>query len=1040
MAEKDPLQNSINRLDNTMNALDKTVKGLTKAFNDMNRTEKSRKVTSSIRPNFEERLTSALAKVSPLTKKGTPRKDFTFAVEKLFEQQRDALTKYDKIREYGYNKDNPSSKLSDIYGIKEVQKIVNEMLSDLESKKNGISKDDSKSVRKELFGDNKGVSVDNSYKIIQSVQDNSEVILRTAGVFAQVRSEVANFQNAIKNATNTVSSNLSSNSKKVSNRLEKMASDSKALKDVLANLNHSLTRTNKAVDRFADRLSTATRLISNNNRRLSGSVTSINSLVKKVQKTTSTISNIQNNLSKKNSGSSYSDNNTFREQATRNSDRAKQAGFIALLIPALAKLLKKTPVTDLFKLLALKLGAGLSGRGEHPVLGAIGLMSAPLISGALFAKPVRDALFSFMGKTATLNKGISTGGKGTLPWSQTGKYFNGFKMGFTSGHLDRVGANVDRVSLGMGDFKTDNMGNFIRNKHGERIVVSKSGNVAGGLGYEQGRKLIRNIPRQSKVIGGRMASRIPLLGTLISAAFEAPDLIKAHKTGNKEVWGNQLAKSAGGVTGGTIGSIVGASLGAMTGPFAVIAVPLATMICGMIGDSIGRFIGPHIRKGFQKDTAGLKGTFEDLKEHTKGTREGFTKLGKSLGRIGAAFGHVFEPLNNWVKGQGKKFTDWLGKLISLGAEKTIEAIVRGVDGFVAKVDKAVNSIADLIDTIADGFHNLGQKLLSTPIIGPILQKMYGEVPEDNTVVKNTNNASNKESERLSKELKKYENPNSKEYKAKRKEFYNQYIKANSTGFFMNAEDNARVEAGANTWADKMMNEEKYRLKVQKANVENAIGTASLPSNLKTYTKNGIRAVAMKDLRLKGAIGRGNSVPYIAAANAQKLKSLDNYLASKGYKFTYTSAMGGSHAGGARSHGAGQKVDLVLNGGGKLKPADERWLRANGFYGGVTGAIGYHNAGSGWHYDLSVSQGAGLTAAKKASSTKTSTVTSTSKRTTEQQTASSVVRNLADIVGPTSKSNKQDRTRSIVLSAVDVTGSLGVWGITQLNNGVMKTGR
>lgn len=958
MAEKDPLQNSINRLDNTMNALDKTVKGLTKAFNDMNRTEKSRKVTSSIRPNFEERLTSALAKVSPLTKKGTPRKDFTFAVEKLFEQQRDALTKYDKIREYGYNKDNPSSKLSDIYGIKEVQKIVNEMLSDLESKKNGISKDDSKSVRKELFGDNKGVSVDNSYKIIQSVQDNSEVILRTAGVFAQVRSEVANFQNAIKNATNTVSSNLSSNSKKVSNRLEKMASDSKALKDVLANLNHSLTRTNKAVDRFADRLSTATRLISNNNRRLSGSVTSINSLVKKVQKTTSTISNIQNNLSKKNSGSSYSDNNTFREQATRNSDRAKQAGFIALLIPALAKLLKKTPVTDLFKLLALKLGAGLSGRGEHPVLGAIGLMSAPLISGALFAKPVRDALFSFMGKTATLNKGISTGGKGTLPWSQTGKYFNGFKMGFTSGHSDRVGANVDRVSLGMGDFKTDNMGNFIRNKHGERIVVSKSGNVAGGLGYEQGRKLIRNIPRQSKVIGGRMASRIPLLGTLISAAFEAPDLIKAHKTGNKEVWGNQLAKSAGGVTGGTIGSIVGASLGAMTGPFAVIAVPLATMICGMIGDSIGRFIGPMI----------------------------------------------------------------------------------GVDGFVAKVDKAVNSIADLIDTIADGFHNLGQKLLSTPIIGPILQKMYGEVPEDNTVVKNTNNASNKESERLSKELKKYENPNSKEYKAKRKEFYNQYIKANSTGFFMNAEDNARVEAGANTWADKMMNEEKYRLKVQKANVENAIGTASLPSNLKTYTKNGIRAVAMKDLRLKGAIGRGNSVPYIAAANAQKLKSLDNYLASKGYKFTYTSAMGGSHAGGARSHGAGQKVDLVLNGGGKLKPADERWLRANGFYGGVTGAIGYHNAGSGWHYDLSVSQGAGLTAAKKASSTKTSTVTSTSKRTTEQQTASSVVRNLADIVGPTSKSNKQDRTRSIVLSAVDVTGSLGVWGITQLNNGVMKTGR
>ena len=35
------------------------------------------------------------------------------------------------------------------------------------------------------------------------------------------------------------------------------------------------------------------------------------------------------------------------------------------------------------------------------------------------------------------------------------------------------------------------------------------------------------------------------------------------------------------------------------------------------------------------------------------------------------------------------------------------------------------------------------------------------------------------------------------------------------------------------------------------------------------------------------------------------------------------------------------------------------------------------------------------------------------------------------------SSKQDRTRNIVLSAVDVTGSLGVWGITQYNNGVMS---
>ena len=198
---------------------------------------------------------------------------------------------------------------------------------------------------------------------------------------------------------------------------------------------------------------------------------------------------------------------------------------------------------------------------------------------------------------------------------------------------------------------------------------------------------------------------------------------------------------------------------------------------------------------------------------------------------------------------------------------------------------------------------------------------------------------------------------------------------------------------------------------------------------------------MKDLGLKGAIGAGNSVPYIATANAQNLKNLDNYLTSKGYNFTYTSAMGGTHAGGARSHGAGAKVDLVLNKGGRLKAEDERWLMANGFYGGATGAVGYHNAGSGYHYDLSVSGGKGLTAAQAATQQQaTDTATQVATSTTEETASSEIRRGLADIVGAKNKSDKQEKARNIIFSAVDVTGSLGVWGITQLNNGVMRTGR
>lgn len=747
---------------------------------------------------------------------------------------------------------------------------------------------------------------------------------------------------------------------------------------------------------------------------------------------TAALQNLRNTLNDNGTSNSGS-TNTFQQQATRNSDRAKQAGFIALLIPALAKLLQKTPITDFLRYLALKLGSGLSGKGEHPVLGTVGLGLASIIPTAVASKWIAKALFGKGGGN------VIGSARGHLPLSQTGKYAKGIVQGATSTHLDRIGANVDRVSLGAGKWATDNMGNYVFDKAGNRILTHQTGNVAGGLGYEAGRKFARRLPRVMKVGVGRVAQRIPILGTAVSAAFEVPDLIKAGRSGNKEVWGNQLAKSTGGVTGGTVGAIAGSALGSLSG------TPIGTIIGGalggIIGDAIGRFVGPHVRKGFQNAMSGLKGTFESIKEHTKGVREGFGKLGESFGRIGAAFGHLLSPLT--------KIGEWVGKLISSGVEKTIELVVTGVNSFVSKVDVVVNTIADLIDAIANGFHDLGQKLLTMPIIGPMLQKIYGETPDTSTVTDDTNSATQKESERLSKELKKYENPKSKEYKAKRQEFYDQYKRAHKGNYqkegplgikYIPEEEKKKLEAAANTWADKMMNEEKYRLKVQQSAVNNAIGTATLPKNLKTYTKNGIRTYAMKDLGLKGAIGRGNSVPYIAAANAQNLKNLDNYLTSKGYKFTYTSAMGGSHAGGARSHGAGAKVDLVLNKGGRLKAEDERWLKAHGFYGGATGAVGYHNAGSGYHYDLSVSGGKGLTAAQMAKQQKTATQTATTTRTKEETASSEIRSGLANIVGAKNKSNKQEKARNIIFSAVDVTGSLGVWGITQLNNGVMRTGR
>ena len=1078
MADKDQLQSSINKLDNTMNALDKTVKGLTKAFNDMNRTEKSRKAIDTNKP-IGDSLKLALEKYGPHKKDGSLYKDYEKAIDKLVNSNKDFLIKYDKIREQGYNKDNPSNKIKDVYGIKEVQKRVDEILSDLSNLKRGsISKEDSKAIREELYGNTKGVSVDNAYKFIQAMDGGSDAILRTAGIFAQVRSEVVAFQSAIQSATKTVTDNLSGSSKRVNTRLSKMAADSKTLKDVVANLSSTVTRANNAVDRFTDRLNTASALISANNRRLNGSVMSMNTLVKKVQKTSNTITNIQNTLSRKNTASSSGGGNSFREQATRNSDRAKQAGFIALLIPALAKLLKKTPITDLFRLLALRLGSGLSGAGEHPVAGAIGLAAAPLATGALFSATFRKTLGSIgskilglpeIAKTSKELKKITSGFRG-IPMKNWGQYIRGIVDGLKS---PRNLYSRQQMLLKKG-YATKVAGTAYRDPLNKMRWLHKlqpeTGMVAGNQGVKVGQQLQRMFTRPSANLLGANAlgrtpvgaaaskgimKRIPILGTAISAVMEVPELMKSARSGEKGAFKKQLGKSTGGVAGGAIGAIAGGAIGSLVGP---VGTAIGGALGGVIGDIAGRILGPALFDGLGVFTKNLGKDFKGIWEGLKDTFNGLMKILQPIGSlIGRALVPAFKILGGVIGG-------------------TVKVIAWTLNVVARAIGKTVNFIGDIVQKIAEGFKWLGEKLLSLPVIGPALKKLYGTSGDDNTnssnngnygpdttkVTENANKEIKKENNKLKndnakidKDLKKYSDPNSVEYKKRHGELYNQYIKANTAkgenktiaqklGF---GERDPEMVAKANAWADKMMNEEAYKLRAQKeknnkaiASSENAIG-ATLPANLTTTKINGVDAVAMKDLGLKGAIAQGNSVPYIAANNAQNLKNLDNYLTAKGYKFKYTSAMGGSHAGGPRSHGAGQKVDLVLNQGGRLSKEDEKWLMKNGFIG--NGAVGYHDAGSGYHYDLSVSGGKGLTEAQmaeyeKAQKLGAKTALSTD---TKEETASSQIRDgLADIVGAKNKSDKQERARNVIFSAVDVTGSLGVWGITQLNNGVMRTGR
>ena len=311
----------------------------------------------------------------------------------------------------------------------------------------------------------------------------------------------------------------------------------------------------------------------------------------------------------------------------------------------------------------------------------------------------------------------------------------------------------------------------------------------------------------------------------------------------------------------------------------------------------------------------------------------------------------------------------------------------------------------------------------------------------------------------------------REYNLRWGQLYDQYIRANTARHQIpSASETAKLETNARAWADKMMNEEAYKLKAQKTNNTgelnriNAVLDNKLPTNLATESKHGVNAVAMKNMGLRGSIWSENSIPYIAAANAGNLKALDNYVSGKGHSLIYTSAMGGHKVG--SGHYKGNKIDFQTQ-GSVLTPAEYEQLFKLGYFGGNTGALGYEHKNSkgqtvgaspseykklyeqgqvfmggksGNHYDFSIANGTQAYLAAQAEK-KAAIEPTTDVQTKEKEQASSEIREgLAALVGAKDRSNKQERTRNIVLSSVDVTGSLGVWGITQLNNGVMRTGR
>lgn len=1085
MANKDPLQSSINKLDNTMNALDKTVKGLTKAFNDMNRTEKSRKVTSTSNDNIGNILKSVLEKHGPRKKDNSLYKDYEKAINKLIENNRDFLTKYDKIREQGYNKDNPSNKIKDVYGIREVQKRVDEILSDLgDLKRGGISNEGAKSVREELYGNIKGVSVDSAYKFINSLDDGSDAILRTAGIFAQARSDVIAFQSAIQNATKTVADNLAGGSKRVSDKLSKMASDSKTLKDVVSNLSHTVTRANNSIDKFASRLDTASKLISANNRKLNGSITSMNTLVKKVQKTSNTINNIQNTLSRKNSSSSSSGDSSFREQATRNSDRAKQAGFIALLIPALARLLRKTPLTDLLRLAALKLGSGASGRGDHKLLGTLGLYAAPIVSGAIATKILTNrALWNYVGKSfLNAPKGITTTNGNVLSYGQLKKYYDNFILGWKQRNmkinqfnrqmqLDKVAKlRVDpkdaRKLIRTPDVTLSN-GQVI--KGGTSIVEGPGANAAGFYGRTAGRQFGRNFERMMNAsnngyLGANALNKAPWLaktlkwgsrvgGGLAFLGYTADDVTdgkfgQAYKREGLGGFVKQAGKTGVGAAAGTFGALkgaaigasAGAALGALTGPFAVVLSP----VLGLLGGIAGVLIGGKIFKGVADFITG------NANKNQKALANKLIAEHQNMPHWFAdRWAMIAEPIMGIWETLRALWNKWFGGGNNNGAGGS-----GANEGALDKQRKQLKKESEEYRRIKD-YVDHGYK--DPNILGSHKRAYENKMNQfrEEYVKKSYSDLFDSSGRSLSWNEYKKVHPD-----ATQAVWTDKWIDYNDS-FKKDSDSLKKAQAYADERMKEYLANKGQELSVREAKLNNDKNLVN-PQNLYSASQfaSWDRATAEKMLasnyeyeRIQGRAGIYgvstdsfiNDALYLGRGTQDALA--DALFGSNIKGAMITSGIGTKNSPhskkGAHYNPMGNTIDLTVSNYEESLRELKRLQKEGKIYGLIDEYANPSAGATGGHFHFSVTnplmEKYNAQAAHEINNLRSTATTTTV--TTEQQTASSNIREgLDEIVNGVKSDRRQERARNIVLSAVDVTGSLGVWGITQLNNGVMRTGR
>lgn len=1014
MAEKDPLQSSINSLNRNIQDLNTNIKSLSSTMKKAEATSSNTSKVISADKRAQEKAIEDIKKVLIASGLQT-KKDGNIALNNALGKKIDAfIQRDDTLKNYledalkrvnAYNKDNPKDKIDDLTKVPEIMKEVLEEVKKAVGDIKG-SKDFTDNLKKEIRVPKSEAKSLEGYKLMTE-KDGTEVILKTTSDLSQLRSEVVKLKETIQENRKEIDTELKSVSKLVTDLAEK----SSMLRQISKNLEKTMDSATTASDKVVNEFTVLRSNIHDFGHDMRAASKSANQAMSGF--------NAIKAKAEKFSFNSSSSNSSFREQARKNSDRASQKGFVGLLlaglIPALQKIFNKVGITDYLKLLALRFGSGKSGTGEHPILGTVGYMAAGAAGVtasiifrkqlASFAKNLLSGRLSFA-DASKLPKGAKAG----VPITRAGQYSRGWFTGFMDNPagMSRNERVTRAVQQGGHRFLRDADGNLL---HKNNQLFSKA-TTWGGEGYSAGNTARRvfnaRTARFAKNAWGvtkGLGKKIPLLGAL----FEATDDIGEGKFGRayrKEGlggWFKQLGKTTVGSAAGAGGWAAGTATGAAVGT--LIGGPVGTVVGGAVGFAVGGVLAPMFKNVADVMT-------NNVDETSNLARASKDRWGKEYDKL-----NVFEKLLLAISNPIVSIWNWIKEKFHIGEPKGPDA---------DKNQTRINKMQQ---------HDVAKY--------------------------------QKANEAIDRQLRTYTDKNSTAYAKRHGELYAQYIKANTpkedVGFFKKLGRAAgatgtvdpKIKEEAEKWADKMMNEEKYKLQVQKqqnaqkmAVAQNAIGTLDT-NNLITKNIHNVDAVALSSLGLKGNItnrSMQNDIAYVAKENAQNLKNLDNYLNMKGYQVSYTSAMGGHGANTA--HGQGRKIDFQLTKNGRpvrLTSEEEADLMRMGYWNkakvGAQGWEAHANQYGGGHYDVSISGGLQATTA---TATSKSTGTETKTATDEQQVSVSANSGIRDALLEFTKSknagSKASRAQSIIFQATDVTGSLGVWGITQLNNGGMRQGK